>query len=315
VTAPAVIEVEGLRRRYGEREALAGLTFSVRRGELFALLGPNGGGKSTLFRILATLLPPSDGTARVLGHDVRTAAREVRRHLGVVFQHASVDGKLTVEENLRHQGRLYGQHGAPLEARITELLGRFGLADRRRELVERLSGGLARRVELAKGLLPRPTVLLLDEPSTGLDPGARRDLLHYLRQLRDEDGMTIVLTTHYLEEAERCDRVGVIDRGRLVALDTPTALTAAVGGDVVVVQPTDVEALDAKVRARFGLAGVRVDGTLRLEHARGHELVRDLVEAFPDDVHSITFGKPTLEDVFVRLTGRRLHDDGVAEAR
>ena len=305
----AAVEVEDLRRSYGSREALAGLSFTVRRGELFALLGPNGGGKSTLFKILTTLLPPSAGTARVCGHDVRTAQREVRRHIGVVFQHPSVDGKLTIEENLRHQGHLYGMSGAPLKARIAELLDRFGLADRKDDLVERLSGGLARRAELAKGLLPRPTVLLLDEPSTGLDPGARRDLLQYLRRLRDDDGMTVVLTTHYLEEAERCDRVGVIDRGRLVALDAPNALTASVGGDVVVVQPSDVDALRAKVLQKFGLEGVRVDGTLRLEHARGHELVRDLVDAFPDDVHSITFGKPTLEDVFVRLTGRRLFAD------
>ena len=305
----AAVEVEDLRRSYGSREALAGLSFDVRRGELFALLGPNGGGKSTLFKILTTLLPPSAGTARVCGHDVRTAQREVRRHIGVVFQHASVDGKLTIEENLRHQGHLYGLSGAGLKARIAELLDRFGLADRKDELVERLSGGLARRAELAKGLLPRPSVLLLDEPSTGLDPGARRDLLQYLRRLRDDDGMTVVLTTHYLEEAERCDRVGVIDRGRLVALDAPSALTASVGGDVVVVQPSDVDALRAKVLQKFGLEGVRVDGTLRLEHARGHELVRDLVDAFPDDVHSITFGKPTLEDVFVRLTGRRLFAD------
>lgn len=305
----AVVEVEGLRHSYGEREALAGLTFDVREGEIFALLGPNGGGKSTLFRILATILRPDAGTARVLGCDVRTAPREVRRHIGVVFQHASVDGKLTVEENLRHQGHLYGLRGRELSMRIDGLLDRFGLTDRRGDLVERLSGGLARRAELAKGLLPRPAVLLLDEPSTGLDPGARRDLLQYLRRVRDEDGMTIVITTHYLEEAERCDRVGVIDRGHLVALDAPAALTAAVGGDVVVVQPTDVESLRAKVRERFGLDGVGVDGTLRLEHARGHELVRDLVNAFPDDVHSITFGKPTLEDVFVRLTGRRMFAD------
>jgi ABC-2 type transport system ATP-binding protein len=305
----AAVEVEDLRRSYGSREALAGISFDVRRGELFALLGPNGGGKSTLFKILTTLLPPSAGTARVCGHDVRTAQREVRRHIGVVFQHPSVDGKLTIEENLRHQGHLYGLGGGALKARIAELLERFGLVDRKDDLVERLSGGLARRAELAKGLLPRPTVLLLDEPSTGLDPGARRDLLQYLRRLRDEDGMTVLLTTHYLEEAERCDRVGVIDRGKLVALDAPNALTAAVGGDVVVVQPSDVDALRAKVRQKFGLEGVRVDGTLRLEHARGHELVRDLVDAFPDDVHSITFGKPTLEDVFVRLTGRRLFAD------
>jgi ABC-2 type transport system ATP-binding protein len=306
----AAIEVDELRHRYGDREALAGVSFDVREAELFALLGPNGGGKSTLFRILATILPPTAGTARVIGFDVRTQPGEVRRRLGVVFQHASVDGKLTVEENLRHQGRLYGMRGRGLGDRIDALLARFGLTDRRGDLVERLSGGLARRAELAKGLLPRPSVLLLDEPSTGLDPGARRDLLQYLRELRDEEGMTVVVTTHYLEEAERCDRVGVIDRGRLVALDAPAALTAAVGGDVVVVQPTDVGVLQDKVRARFGIEGVRVDGTLRLEHARGHELVRDLVDAFPDDVHSITFGKPTLEDVFVRLTGRRLFADG-----
>ena len=302
---PAIV-VEELRRTYGEREALAGVSFDVRAGELFALLGPNGGGKSTLFRILATLLPPTAGTARILGHDVRTEPAAVRRHIGVVFQHPSVDGKLTVEENLRHQGRLYGMSGRNLDDRIALLLDRFGLRERRSDRVEGLSGGLARRAELAKGLLPSPSVLLLDEPSTGLDPGARRDFIAYLRRLRDEEGVTIVITTHYLEEAERCDRVAVLDRGRLVALDTPAALTAAVGGDVVVVQPTDVLALQAKVRQRFGVEGTRVDGTLRLEHERGHELVRDLVDAFPDDVQSITFGKPTLEDVFVRLTGRHL---------
>jgi len=305
VTTPAV-EVTDLTRRYGDRRALDGLTFSVRPGEIFGFLGPNGGGKSTLFRILTTLLPPTSGTARILGHDVVREPHAVRSRLGVVFQHASIDAKLTVEENLRHHGRLYGMHGPALAAGIARLLERFGLADRRRELVERLSGGLARRVELAKGLLPGPDVLLLDEPSTGLDPGARRDLMAYLRRLRDEDGVTVVVTTHYLEEAERCDRVAVIDRGRLVALDTPAALTASVGGDVVVVVATDVVELQAKVRERFGLEAARVDGTLRLEHARGHELVRDLVNAFPDEVHTITFGKPTLEDVFVRLTGRRL---------
>ena len=301
------IDVRDLCHAYGDRQALTGLSFGIREGEIFGLLGPNGGGKSTLFRILATLMRPAGGRASILGHDVTTEPEAVRRRLGVVFQHASVDGKLTVEENLRHQGHLYGLRGRALGGRIDLLLERFGLTDRRRELVERLSGGLARRVELAKGLLPQPAVLLLDEPSTGLDPGARRDLMAYLHRLRDDDGVTVVLTTHYLEEAERCDRVAVIDRGRLVAVDTPQALTAMVGGDVVVVQPVDAEALQEKIRVRFGLACTPVDGTLRLEHARGHEFVRDLVEAFPADVHSITFGKPTLEDVFVRLTGRRLH--------
>ncbi len=301
---PAV-EVVDVRRRFGAREALAGASFTVVQGELFGLLGPNGGGKSTLFRIIATLLRADGGTARILGHDVMAAPDEVRRRLGVVFQHPSVDGKLTVEENLRHHGRLYGLRGGRLGERIDGLLSRLGLADRRRELVERLSGGLRRRVELAKGLLPRPAVLLLDEPSTGLDPAARRDFLAELRALRDADGVTVVLTTHHMEEAERCDRVAILDRGRVVALGAPDALKAAVGGDVLVVETPTAEVLRDGVRARFGVAGTLVDGTLRLEHPRAHELVRELVEAFPGAVRTITYGKPTLEDVFVHATGHR----------
>ena len=299
------IEVIDLRRRFGTREALAGASFTVARGELFGLLGPNGGGKSTLFRILATLLPADGGVARILGHDVRGAPDAVRRRLGVVFQHASVDGKLTVEENLRHHGRLYGLRGPELTRRIDALLHRLGIAERRRDLVDRLSGGLRRRVELAKGLLPRPAVLLLDEPSTGLDPAARRDFLAELRALRDADGVTVVLTTHHMEEAERCERVAILDRGRVVALGAPDALKASVGGDVLVIETAAAEVLRDGVQARFGIVGTLVDGTLRLEHARAHELVRDLVEAFPDAVRAITYGKPTLEDVFVHATGRR----------
>jgi ABC-2 type transport system ATP-binding protein len=307
VSVPAV-EVTDLRHRYGDREALAGVSFSVGRGELFGLLGPNGGGKSTLFKILATLIVAESGTARILGHDVAREPHAVRRRIGVVFQHPSVDAMLTVEENLMHHGHLYGLSGGALRERSEALLARFGLADRRRDRVGTLSGGLSRRVELAKGLLPSPEVLLLDEPSTGLDPGARRELLATLAALRDADGVTVVLATHHLEEAERCDRVCVIDRGRIVALDTPGALQARVGGDVVVVQTDDPTALQAKVRARFGVEAALVDGTLRLEQPRGHELVRDLVEAFPRDVRVITFGRPTLEDVFVHLTGHRLFE-------
>jgi ABC-2 type transport system ATP-binding protein len=309
VSTPAV-EATGLEHRYGAREALAGVSFGVERAELFGLLGPNGGGKSTLFRILATLLPPSAGTARVLGHDVRAEPRAVRRALGVVFQHPSVDGKLTVAENLIHHGHLYGLRGAELRARVDALLERFGLAERRGELVERLSGGLARRVELAKGLLPRPAVLLLDEPSTGLDPGARRELGAYLREQCSAEGVTVVLTTHYMEEAERCDRIALLDRGRLVGLGTPDELKRQVGGDVVVVHTAAPERLRGEVRDRLGVELVLVDGALRAERPRGHELVRDLVEAFPDQVQSVTYGKPTLEDVFVRLTGHRLFAAG-----
>jgi len=308
MSAPDAVETVRLTHRYGEREALRGVSLSVRRGEVFGLLGPNGGGKSTLFRILSTLQVPTDGEARILGHDVVREAAAVRRRLGVVFQHPSLDAKLTVLENLCNHGALYGWSGAPLRARAAELLERFRLTDRRDELVERLSGGLARRAELAKGLLPKPEVVLLDEPSTGLDPGARRDLIEHLLALRASDGVTVLLTTHYLEEAERCDRVAVIDRGQVIAIDTPEALKARVGGDVVTIRGADPQLLGERIRERFGVTPMYVDGTVRLEHARGHELVHSLVDAFADQVSSVTFGRPTLEDAFVRLTGHGLDD-------
>ena len=276
------------------------------RGELFGLLGPNGSGKSTLFKILSTLIPPAAGRARILGDDVARDPAAVRRRLGVVFQHPSVDALLSVEENLRHHGRLYGLSGRRLAAAVDDVLRRLGLGERRRERAGSLSGGLKRRVEVGKALVVAARVLLLDEPSTGLDPVARRDLLAYLGELRAAEGITIVLTTHDMEEAARCDRVAILDHGRLVALGAPEALTAEVGGDVVVVHARAPEALRDAVRARFGVEGRVVDGTLRLERARGHELVRDLIEAFPDSVTTVTYGRPTLEDVYVRRTGHRL---------
>jgi ABC-2 type transport system ATP-binding protein len=289
--------------------ALAAVSFTVARGELFALLGPNGGGKSTLFRILATLLPPDGGAARILGHDVAREPAAVRRRLGIVFQHPSLDGKLTVDENLVHHGHLYGLTGATLRRRVDAVVRRLGLEDRRGERAERLSGGLQRRAELGKALLVGAEVLLLDEPSTGLDPGARRDFLAYLHELRATDGITAVLSTHDLEEAERSDRVAIIDAGRIVALGTPAALRAQVGGDVLVLHAREPERLRERLRARFGLEARVIGGTLRIERARGYELVRDLAEAFPEELQAITVGKPTLEDVFVRLTGH-----GLAEA-
>ncbi len=292
--------------RYGDRVALDGVSFRVERGELFALLGPNGGGKSTLFRILSTLVRAGGGAARVAGHDVAREPAAVRRRLGVVFQHPSVDALLTVDENLVHHGHLYGLSGRALRTAVDGALARLGLAERRRDRVGSLSGGLMRRVELAKAFLVGADVLLLDEPTTGLDPRARREFLVHLRELRDAGGLTAVLTSHDMDEAERCDRVAVLDRGRLVALGTPDELKAEVGGDVLVVQTAAPEALRDRVRGRFGIDGQLVDGTLRLERARGHELVRDLIEAFPSEIRSVTFGKPTLEDVFVRLTGHRL---------
>ncbi|MBV8207837.1 MAG: ATP-binding cassette domain-containing protein, partial [Acidobacteria bacterium] len=220
----SVIEVSDLVHRYGDRQALAGISFTVAPAEIFGLLGPNGSGKTTLFRILSTLMLPSAGRALVMGYDVAQEPRAVRMRIGVVFQAQSIDVKLTAEENLRHQGHLYSLSGRELTERIREMLQRVGLADRAGDRAETFSGGMQRRLELARGLLHRPSVLLLDEPTTGLDPGARRDLWQYLESLRDESGISVLVTTHLMEEAEHCNRLAIMNEGRIVALGTPAAL-------------------------------------------------------------------------------------------
>lgn len=307
---PAVA-VTNLCRSYGARTALAGVTFTVSSREIFALLGPNGGGKTTLFKILSTLLPATSGEVVVFGQRLTQNPHAVRTRLGVVFQHPSLDRKLTVTENLQHHGHLYGLQGRALRARMNTMLERMGLADRARDLVETLSGGLQRRVELAKGLLHQPDLLLLDEPSTGLDPGARRDFNNYLHHLREQEGVTIILTTHIMEEAERCDRVGILHQGQLVALDTPDALRARVGGDVVAIRTQNLQEFREKLVKQFACEPTLVDGTLRVERPQGHEFVREVVAAFPGEVQSVTFGRPTLEDVFVHETGHRFWDESV----
>jgi ABC-2 type transport system ATP-binding protein len=306
---PLAITVEDLRHRYGEREALAGISCDVPAGEVFGLLGPNGGGKTTLFRILATLLPLQEGRAAILGHDVKAQPDAVRRVIGVTFQSPSLDPKLTVAENLKFHGQLYGLAGQMLADRADELLARLGLADRTRDIAEKLSGGLKRRVEIAKSLLHSPRVLLLDEPSTGLDPGARHDLWRYLNQLRGETGVTVLVTTHLMEEAEHCDRLGILDRGRLVALGTPGELRASIGGDCITIEPVDVNGLPARIRERFNIDARRIGNTLRIERVSGHEFVRDVMAAFPDEIRSVSLGKPTLEDVFIQRTGHRFWEE------
>lgn len=313
VTAPdtaspaerAVISVQNIVHRYDNRTALDGVSFEVRPAELFGLLGPNGSGKTTLFRILSTLMLPTAGATLIMGYDAAKDPNSVRRQIGVVFQAQSIDIKLSAFENLRHQGHLYGLHGSALKMRIAEMLGRVALADRANERAETFSGGMQRRLELAKGLLHHPSVLLLDEPTTGLDPGARRDLWQYLQILRDQERVSIIVTTHLMEEAERCDRLAILNEGRLVALGTPAELKHEIGGDVIVLEARDPESLAKRIEARFHLAAQVLDGKVRLERENGHRFITDVVEAFPGEIESISVSKPTLEDVFIHRTGHR----------
>lgn len=298
-----MILVESLSHQYGSRLALSKVSFEVKAGEIFGLLGPNGGGKSTLFRILSTMMVPTGGRAEVAGHDVAREPSAVRRSIGVVFQTQSLDKALTVGENLRSQGHLHGLSGPKLRERMEQVMERLGLADRRNDLVETLSGGLKRRVEIAKGLLHRPVVLLMDEASTGLDPGARRDLWQYVEELRSREGVTILLTTHILDEADRCDRLALLHQGRVVAEGTPDELRSRIGGDVVVLESADAAGLGRQIQTRFNLKPSVMDGVLRVEISNGHRFIAEVVEAFPGAIQSVGLHKPTLEDVFVRETG------------
>ncbi len=302
-------KIQGLHHAYGTRKALEDVTLSVHQGEVFGVLGENGCGKTTLFKILSTLMPPSSGQVSLLGHDLVEKPKSIRRRIGVVFQHPSLDPKLTVRENLVHQARLYGMRGKILKESVKKNLDRLGISDRSNDLAENLSGGLQRRAELAKALLHRPDILILDEPGTGLDPAARKTFDDYLEDLRQTESTTVLMTTHLLEQADRCDRVAFLHRGALVALGTPDDLKLRVGGDVVRIQSRDSEGLRLRILERFGLEARLVLGELRIERPRGHELVRNLVDAFPDEVGSITFGKPTLEDVFIHVTGHTMFKD------
>jgi ABC-2 type transport system ATP-binding protein len=305
-----VISVENIVHRYDRRTALDGVSFEVRRAELFGLLGPNGSGKTTLFRILSTLMVPSSGRAVILGCDVATDPSTLRRKIGVVFQAQSIDRKLTAEENLWHQGHLYGLHGPALKSRMAEMLARVGLADRAQEKAETFSGGMQRRLELAKGLLHRPAVLLLDEPTTGLDPGARRDLWQYLGILRDQEQVTVIVTTHLMEEAEGCDRLAILSEGKLVALGTPAELKQEIGGDVILLDTPNAESLAERLRERFHVNAQVLEGQIRLERTNGHRFMTDLVESFPGEIDAISISKPSLEDVFIRRTGHRFWTEG-----
>jgi ABC-2 type transport system ATP-binding protein len=295
----AVVTTDRLTHRYGSRTALHELSLSVNPGEIVALLGPNGSGKTTLFRVLSTLVAPQEGRAAIFGLDLADlpARDQVRRRIGVVFQNPALDKQLTAAENLTYHGHLYGLGGDDLKSRVRELLQRVDLLDRAGERVSTFSGGMRRRVELAKGQIHRPQLLLLDEPSTGLDPVARAEVWRYLDEVRRTDGVTALLTTHLMDEADRCDRVAIMDAGKLVAFDTPATLKERVGGDVITLTTRGDEAataVAATLKEKFGIdADASEPPAVRFERPRGHEFVPALIEALPGQVDAVSVGKPT----------------------
>lgn len=311
---PPLLEIGDVSFRYGSRTALQQVSFSVDEGEVFGVLGPNGGGKTTLFRLLATLLPPQTGTLRLGDIDIARQPQAARQRLGVTFQSPSLDPKLTVRENLWHQGHLYGLRGLPLKQQIHAVTDALGLASRRDELVQHLSGGLKRRVEIAKSLLHRPQVLLLDEPSTGLDPGVRADLWDFLLRLRRERQVTILVTTHLMDEAERCDRLAVLDAGKLVALGSPAALRAEIGGECLTLQVAEPSAFAALVRARWQVPVRVLNDAVRIEHPQALALLQEIAAEYREQIQSAVLSRPTLEDVFLARTGKHFHAGERGEA-
>ncbi len=302
------IRVAGLEKRFGDVEAVRGVSFDVQAGETFGFLGPNGAGKSTTINMLCTLLRPSAGRASVAGFDVVDQRDDVRREIGLVFQDMTLDTYLSAAQNLRFHGQLYGVPAAELETRMQQVLELVGLWDRRDKDVMVFSGGMKRRLEIARGLLHSPRVLFLDEPTVGLDPQTRASIWEYLEQLRRQEDLTIFLTTHYMDEAEHCDRIAIMDAGQIVALDTPQALKAAIGTDRVRLVTADDTAAAAAISAQFGLAVATTPDGLTLQVADGEQFVPRLLADLGVAVRSVSVTRPTLDDVFMAYTGRTIRD-------
>ncbi|TMC48098.1 MAG: ABC transporter ATP-binding protein [Chloroflexi bacterium] len=307
--ATSVIGVRGLVKRYGPVEAVRGIDLDVHRGEVFGFLGPNGAGKSTTISILCTLLRASSGTAHVAGFDVQRDPAAVRARIGLVFQDPSLDDQLTARENLEFHALIYNVPRAVRRQRINEVLEMVGLGDRASSLVRTFSGGMKRRLEIARGILHDPRILFLDEPTQGLDPQTRSRIWEHLQELRRRLGVTIFMTTHYMDEAEYCDRIAIIDHGRIVAQGTSDQLKQMVGGDVVsVITADDVRAM-AEIERALDVSPVLQDGSLRMEVADGAAFVPRLIGAVSAPVRSVTVRRPSLDDVFLKLTGRAIRDE------
>ena len=308
------IEAHELVKRFKDLEALSGVDFSVHAGELFGFVGPNGAGKTTVINILCTLIPPTSGRAVVAGFDVASQSFQVRQNIGLVFQDQSLDEYLTAKENLEFHAICYNMDSKKIKARTEELMRMVDLWDRKDSLVRTFSGGMKRRLELARGLMHTPVVLFLDEPTIGLDPQTRHTIWQYIAELRETRKLTIFLTTHYLEEAEACDRVAIIDHGRIVALDTPEQLKGSVGGDVVTLQTTDNDLAIKLIEERYKLDVRLVQNNIEFKVQSGGRFIPELLQNLGESVISVGLHRATLEDVFLGYTGHAIRDDD-AEAR
>jgi ABC-2 type transport system ATP-binding protein len=302
------IEVDDLRKSFGEVEAVRGVSFEVAAGEVFGFLGPNGAGKTTTINMLCTLAKPTAGSARVAGHDVVRERDDVRRHIGLVFQDPTLDGYLTAEQNLRLHAELYGVDSALVPDRMRQVLEMVGLWERRDATVMTFSGGMRRRLEIARGFLHSPRVLFLDEPTIGLDPQTRSSIWSYIALLQQREEITIFMTTHYMDEAEFCDRIAIMDQGQIVVLDTPEALKAQVGADRVRIQTEDDDAAITALAEHFGLEATMSEGAVTFFVPSGEEFVPRLFAELGVAIRSVSVSRPTLDDVFMSHTGTTIRD-------
>ncbi|MFD2759637.1 ATP-binding cassette domain-containing protein [Lentibacillus juripiscarius] len=308
----SIVEVNSLKKRYKDLEAVKGVQFSVQKGEIFGFLGPNGAGKSTTINMLSTINKPTSGTAVINGFDVVTEKNKVRESIGLIFQESTLDEKLTVNENLMLHCRFYKVPKEKREDRIKEVLEIVDLSDKRKQIVETFSGGMKRRLEIARGLLHYPRVLFLDEPTVGLDPQTRNHIWEYILQLKEKAGITIFLTTHYMDEAEICDRVAVMDNGEVIALDTPDALKTDVGGDIVEIRTADNEKAKAEVEANYAVDVKEADDILTFQVNQGNAFLVQLVKELSVEIVTVNLRRPTLNDVFLHLTGREIREEATS---